>query len=357
MKASQDLPPGSNIVTCPYQISLSYLNAIAAPGFLRHSKPFPQNFLDTLSQDDPNIIGYFFLIQQYVLKDKSFWWPYIRLLPQPSEPEKLGIPIWWSEEDRRFLEGTNAEPPIKTRKVMWVNEWKRAIAILREHSQVWEEYSYELYQWAATIFGTRSFRASLTLPEDIARAGHAECDHFLEHIKADRFSLLLPILDIGNHNGINNVDWQPDPVSGFSLSNRSMVLRGSQVFNYYGNKSNSELLIGYGFTLPSIPSIGFDNNIVNLKLKPKSDALTLRRIQQCHVIPMIPEDEFMFAVQLQHNAPAEEQPFGILPHGLIDLVICMVANERETRYLTLKPEYCPGKKILLFIIVRTPHKS
>jgi hypothetical protein len=90
-RAAKELPPQSNIVTCPYQVSLSYLNAIEAPEFCRHSVPFPRNFLDTLSKDDPNIIGHFFLMQQYMLREKSFWWAYIRLLPQPYQPEKYVI--------------------------------------------------------------------------------------------------------------------------------------------------------------------------------------------------------------------------------------------------------------------------
>jgi hypothetical protein len=342
-RAKQDLPPSSKVVACPYQISLSYLNAIEAPGYLRHSSPFPEPFLSILSEDDPNIIGHFFLIQQYLLKNQSFWCPYTRLLPQPHEPEKLGIPIWWPEEDQKFLDGTNAEPPIKTRKALWVDEWERAISILREDSHGWEEYSYELYQWAATIFGTRSFRASMTIPEEMLQeqsfAGHSVWDH----VKADRFSFLLPILDIGNHNGINNVDWRPDPKAGLSLSTRDVILQGSQVFNFYGNKSNSELLVGYGFILPEIPLIEFDNDVVNLKLKPGPDALALRRTQQCHIIPAVPDEESIFAVRMQHGVPALEHCFGVLPHDLIDLVICMVANKRDKRYLSLNPKHCLGK--------------
>jgi hypothetical protein len=147
-KAVQDLAPASNIVVCSYQISLSYLNAIESSGFLRHDDgaPISQNFLDTLSQDDPNIIGHFFLIQQYLLRERSFWWPYIRLLPQPHESQKLGIPIWWPEEDRKFLDGTNAEPPIKTRRNLWMSEWKTGISLFEESGLDSTEYSYELYQ-------------------------------------------------------------------------------------------------------------------------------------------------------------------------------------------------------------------
>lgn len=129
-KATTNVSAGSDIVVCSYPITLSYLNAIESAGFLHHSTPFPRAFLDNLSQTDPNIIGHFFLIQQYLLREKSFWWPYIRLLPQPNEPKKLGIPIWWPEEDRKYLRGTNAEPPITTRRALWVDEWRRGKSLL-----------------------------------------------------------------------------------------------------------------------------------------------------------------------------------------------------------------------------------
>jgi len=206
-KATQNLPPNTNIVTCSYQISLSYLNAIEAPYFPSHSSTFPQQFLDVLGEDDPNIIGHFFLMQQYLMREKSFWYLYIRILPQPRDAKNLAIPIWWPEEDRRFLAGTNAEPPIEKRQALWREEWRRGRELMK--GEEWEEYGYELYQWAATIFGSRSFRASLTISDDIVK-GEREREHF----QMDRFSVLLPILDIGNHDGVDNARWESDKQRG-----------------------------------------------------------------------------------------------------------------------------------------------
>jgi hypothetical protein len=170
-----------------------------------------------------------------------------------------------------------------------------------------------------------------------------------DSIKTNRFSLLLPILDIGNHNGVNDTDWRIDSTVGLWLSNRSTIPQGNQIFNFYGHKSNSELLVGYGFTLRSNTSIGFDNDVVNLKLKPTAEALALRRSQLCHVAPAISEEEFMFAIKRQSNAAAGEASYvGVLPHGLVDLVICMIVNKRETEYLSyMTPDYCPGSDLHL----------
>jgi hypothetical protein len=353
-KAAQDIPSRTNFVSCSYQTTLSYLNAVQLSSkFDRHgSQPFPSEFIDTLNPEDSNIIGHFFLMQQYLMGEKSFWWDYISLLPQPDEPERLALPIWWPEADRKFLGGTNAQPPVLKREELWKDEWSRGIAILRQQSGHWEDYSYLLYQWAATIFGTRSFRASLTIPEEIfeqTQSGQNMKDLFLDHVKQDRFSVLLPVLDIGNHNGINQVVWLKDPKAGqFGLCTRDLVEQGSQIFNYYGNKSNSELFVGYGFTLPNL-----ENDTVNLKLTPPAKAAQLRRTQTSHRLlhRSQPGEEFMFMVRRQSRVGRIDSglvEFEFFSDGLFDIMACMVANKRERRFIIENPDYSLGKDYAVF---------
>jgi len=345
-RATKDLPPASKIVNCSYQTTLSYLNAISASSFFHNheSVPFPPEFIAALKQDDPNIIGHFFLMQQFLMGEQSFWWHYIKLLPQPDEPERLGIPIWWSETDRRFLNGTNAEPPIKIREEMWRTQWTKGIFLLRKRFENWEEYTYTLYQWAATIFGSRSFRASLTIPKEILGQSQGSVNDLsltLDHIGKDRFSVLLPVTDIGNHNGTNQVNWLPDPIAGhFSLATRDVFTNGCQIFNYYGDKSNSELLVGYGFIL-----LNPENDRVNLKLTPSPDAIRLRRSQSCHAIrdQTQPEQEFMFQVRMSIGKNGCQGMLSTFSEGLIDTLICMVANARERRFIEQNPGYCIEK--------------
>lgn len=334
-RAKNAQPGGSLVVTSSHRISLSYLNAMDSQGFSRRSESFPGQFLNALSENDPNIIGHFFLMQQYLKQDSSFWWPYIRLLPQPDQPQSLRVPMWWPSEDRKFLDGTNAEPPLRKRKDLWRVEWSKGIALLQGHFTNWQDYSYVLYQWAATIFGSRSFRASLTVQESIVPD-----PAIIEHVRHDRFSVLLPILDIGNHNGFDNVEWVPDH-KGLSLRIRDPVPARGQIFNYYGNKSNSELLVAYGFTLPINEASNLDRDVVNLKLKPNPEALLLRRSQHCHKVPRVAEEEYTFMVQRQPFRQGGSFDLGVFSDGLVDLIICMVANNREKRYIAATPRYCP----------------
>lgn len=330
LKALQNIDPGTELVTCPKRISLSYLNAINE-GW--NSKvQFPQEFLDLDAEGEPHIIGHFFLVKQYLLGQDSFWFSYIRTLPQPNDSKKLAIPVWWPQSDQAFLEGTNAGPPIKKRQDIWVEEWSRGISLLGT-DEAWKGYTYDLYQWAATIFGSRSFRASLVLDTP------TESDRMYDNIVNDRFSVLLPILDIGNHNGVNNATWKVvrncgpgGSEKGMCFSNIKAIQRGVQIFNYYGDKSNSELLVAYGFTLPSK-----EQDRVNLKLKVLSEeALALRRSQKCHIVPKLAEEEFMFSIPNPNpvtRSMFSGSPFEFLPHDLVDMILCMVANPREVQHL------------------------
>lgn len=65
-RAANDIPKSTLLVECAYETTLSYLNAVQASAqfSLHSSNPFPAKFLNALSQDDANVIGYFFLVQQ-----------------------------------------------------------------------------------------------------------------------------------------------------------------------------------------------------------------------------------------------------------------------------------------------------
>src|SRR5690348_4234517 len=62
-RALNDIPPGVDMVSSSYSTTLSYLNTIrSSSDFELHgSQPFPSEFIQALSEEDPNIIGYFFL--------------------------------------------------------------------------------------------------------------------------------------------------------------------------------------------------------------------------------------------------------------------------------------------------------
>ncbi|KAM7190865.1 ribosomal lysine N-methyltransferase set10 [Naviculisporaceae sp. PSN 640] len=247
-------------VSCPYTITLSFLNALSGGPFAKYEEQttpnptFPPKFMD---QVPPHVIGRFFLIHEYLKGRDSFWWPYIATLPQPEQISSWTLPAFWPEEDVDVLEGTNAHVAIQEIQANVKREFKQARKILKEEDfQNWQDYSKMLYNWAFCIFTSRSFRPSLILPEPVkAKASSllpADCE-------IDDFSILQPLFDIANHKMTAGYTW--DIVSNpeaCCLLCPDKYQPGEQVFNNYGLKSNSELLLGYGFILPETPELHND---------------------------------------------------------------------------------------------------
>ena len=74
--------------------------------------------------------------------------------------------------------------------------------------------------------------------------------------------MLIPGIDALNHARAQPVSWvvtsspvsaSPSAPAAISLVTHNASNPGSEIFNNYGAKPNSELLLGYGFTLPANP--------------------------------------------------------------------------------------------------------
>ena len=148
VKEGQNLVPGSCIVSCPKVLTLSYLNALSSEFSEGQSLAFPLNFTMNV---DPHVVVRFFLMEQYLLKTESFWWPYIQLLPSPQRPESLSTPMWYSEEDVVWIRGTNLQQAVQDRERSWRAEYKdglRRLLLERRHfysgmlRRATEEYSW-----------------------------------------------------------------------------------------------------------------------------------------------------------------------------------------------------------------------
>ncbi|KZL83045.1 set domain-containing protein [Colletotrichum incanum] len=257
--------PGETIVTCPLDLTLSYLNAATtpSPGFHHEdttstssSSPFPPSFLASVP---PHVISRFFLIRQYLLGKDSFWHPYIRTLPQPQHLQSWILPPLWPSDDIELLEDTNVHVAIAEIKARLKAEFKHAIAAFGD-DPTRHDYTRLLYNWAYCIFTSRSFRPSLVIP--------AACQKTLslpEGCAVDDFSLLLPLFDVGNHAPTSKIAWDADgETNKCALRTLDSYAPGAQVFNNYGTtKTNAELMLAYGFRIPE--SADLHNDYVHVQ--------------------------------------------------------------------------------------------
>ncbi|CAM1509489.1 Fc.00g032280.m01.CDS01 [Cosmosporella sp. VM-42] len=238
--------PFEPIVSLPTSLTLSYLNAVSD-----EEAPFPSSFRE---QTPPHVIGRFFLVKQYLLGEKSFWWPYIQALPQPDQYSAWALPPFWPSDEAELLEGTNVEVGIEKIKTDVKEEYKSAAKLLADgwDSKLLQQLSLPLYQWAYSIFSSRSFRPSLVLTQ-------AEQEALPEGVQIDDFSVLLPLFDIGNHDMTAEVRWDlGEKKKACDLKVAKEYQPGEQVFNNYSLKTNAELFLGYGFLIPETDQLHND---------------------------------------------------------------------------------------------------
>ncbi|MCJ1265286.1 hypothetical protein MMC22_005161 [Lobaria immixta] len=187
----------------------------------------------------PRVITQIFFMKQFLLREQSLWWPYIRMLPQPDALHNFNTPLWYEPEDLAWIRGTNLEFGAQRMESLWRQEYEEAASLFRlRGSEQVEFWSWLLYKWAATIFASRSFPGSAlaSSAESVGNALNTECP------------VLIPGVDLLNHCPLVKVTWLWGR-SDCSVINDDPIKRTSQVWNNYGPKSNEELILGYGFSL------------------------------------------------------------------------------------------------------------
>ncbi|KAH0284493.1 SET domain-containing protein [Aureobasidium namibiae CBS 147.97] len=229
-QASAVIEPGTHVLTVPHNLAMSNLNAQVDddfPVFRTHAQQFTVEGL-----------SFFYLMAQWLNKDKSFWKPYLDILPSPERG--FETPMFYDEDDRQWLEGTDLYPTLLGREAAWTKYWEDGVQVMKSAGV--DVTNYTCQHWTAYKHGPNGTQTVLLNHND-----------YPEDWK--KFSVLFPAIDIGNHNPNARVDWAYDP-DCFSLTVSEKIESGSQVYNNYGPKSSEELLMGYGFCAPNNPYDG-----------------------------------------------------------------------------------------------------
>ncbi|WVQ85339.1 hypothetical protein IAT38_007504 [Cryptococcus sp. DSM 104549] len=191
----------------------------------------------------------------YEDKPNSEWPPalahrtYLTSLPSTSD---LTTPLYFTDSELRLLTGSNLLGAVEDRRKEWAAESEVVRSVLKTDGLTWERYLA-----TATYMSSRAFPSKLlNLPADGGSASHTA--------GAEEVSkpVLLPGVDIFNHargqpilwlSSLTTLSSSPTPVPAISLVSTQPSTSGKQLFNNYGAKPNEELLLGYGFILPSNP--------------------------------------------------------------------------------------------------------
>ncbi|AMD21371.1 HER092Cp [Eremothecium sinecaudum] len=179
-------------------------------------------------------------------------------------PDEVNSPLQWNVSELELLNGTNLGSATEEKFYDIVDEWRRIhveLGMFEDEIRCNEEvrraylersaqeavpwYSFRAFLWAHLILTSRAFPEKLLDPT---------CD--------DSNVVLLPILDLLNHDYHSKIEWS-GAGGNFQFKKLEPVEAGQEVLNNYGGKSNEELLLSYGFVIE-------DNlfDCVALKLRP-----------------------------------------------------------------------------------------
>ena len=233
------LTSDTTIISCPHELTISWLNVI------RGSESFLSQFdlSDASYVVNQVVIVRFFVINEYLKGEHSFWWPYFQSLPQPTEARLLGTPLYYNDQDCLWIRGTNLEHAARKTERMWRMEYDEAMESLipldGSHATGW---SWPLYKWAATIMSSRCFPASALANSTLMKNPPISGDSLLgdsdDTIEAGS-PILIPGIDLLNHCPSVKVTWQWTSSSCRLMTNETLET-GAQVMNNYGQKSNEE---------------------------------------------------------------------------------------------------------------------
>ena len=189
--------------------------------------------------------------------------PYIYTLPSP---EKLRTPLHFSEAELKAFQGSNLYGASLDRRREWDNEWQQCKTVIDAANTDWGAQ----FTWCVHI--SHVIQSSLVLKCSIAArdryltsSTYLSSRAFPSTVLSSEPSLvttptshpvLLPGIDSLNHARGHPVSWV---VSTTEASERiALVIHtptpsGSELLNNYGPKPNSELILGYGFSIPNNP--------------------------------------------------------------------------------------------------------
>lgn len=264
--------------------------------------------------------------------------PYLDFLP--NNGQETNCPYFWSMPEKELLDGTDAHIFMKRQFLKSLEEWKVFATQLyqlnpNEYPQLKDELleyeafkmgpvggvavnyllnikkitwtSFTAYLWASCIFTSRAFPYML----------------FDKNIKDLNTAFLIPVVDLLNHENERKVRWTVENNNFVfnTLDSDENIKAGMELFNNYGEKSNLDLLLGYGFVV--------NNN------RYESATLTLQ------VDESVIDGAKSFGVKLPQDASVLGINFEITksdttPKSLIDFFSYLVKLTSEKKGITLR---------------------
>eukprot|EP00579_Thalassiosira_antarctica_P013897 CAMPEP_0201935078 /NCGR_PEP_ID=MMETSP0903-20130614/34813_1 /ASSEMBLY_ACC=CAM_ASM_000552 /TAXON_ID=420261 /ORGANISM="Thalassiosira antarctica, Strain CCMP982" /LENGTH=582 /DNA_ID=CAMNT_0048475427 /DNA_START=82 /DNA_END=1828 /DNA_ORIENTATION=- len=200
--------------------------------------------------------------EKYVLGEESFFAPYMGVLP---EVEEVNPTFTWPDEDLAFLDGSPVVAATKSLQMKLKREYADLLGgddgLIAKFPDRFpaEHFTEENWVWAFTMLFSRAIR--------------------LRNLQVGERLAMVPYADLINHSAFSQtfIDARESGDWLFKDGDEEVILyadRGyrqmEQIYISYGQKSNAELLLLYGFALERNPYNSVD---VTVSISPRTAAV------------------------------------------------------------------------------------
>ncbi|KAL4105369.1 hypothetical protein PRIC1_003436 [Phytophthora ramorum] len=178
---------------------------------------------DVFSRDDPVLA--LFIVRELLLEERSFFHPYLAILPYPESVQD------WTQDELRELHDQRLVEAAARRSTEIQVYYRRVMTRLQEkYPDEFPEtlYTLDKFKFAWKTIQARTFGRRLP------------------------WTALVPFADCLNHTNVaTKYDFGVDDNGVFRLypSGTTSFAKGEEVFNSYGRRSNFQLMLDYGFAL------------------------------------------------------------------------------------------------------------
>lgn len=220
---------------------------------------------------------------------ESKWKSYLHLFPNY---DLLDMPMFWDKDNFDKLESTCIHKNVKIDIVNMKNEFETIILpIIKENKQYFSDrcLEFDYYKRIVAFVMSYSFNNPDEDPEE------------LEPDEAFIGPMMVPVADILNHIAKNNAQLQFEE-NELIISSTKPIKCGEEVFNTYGEHSNTDLLHMYGF-VEEFPENVYDSVEITTKCFEEcykkynnfAEDLMVKKIETLKELDII-DDELCFLI-------------------------------------------------------------
>lgn len=314
--ARRDINDGDNLLKIPIKLCMTKDSAREALG----KDVLPREINEYLA------VACQLIHERYVVGEKSFWKPYIDVLP---ETEEVNPTFTWSDEDLSFLNGS---PVIAATKSLQMKLQREYDALLGGEDGLCNKYpdrfpkehfTEENWIWAFTMLFSRAIR--------------------LRSLQQGETLSMVPYADLINHSPFSQayIDAREGGDWLFSSGEEEVILyadrgyrRMEQIYISYGQKSNAELLLLYGFAVERNPYNSVD---VTVAIAPLTESFVKELNDESIPVDPLAEEKAEFLESVGRESLVDFPCYADrYPVELLEFLRLMQMTPEDTRGRPLK---------------------